>query len=205
MDKNYSLGERLQYLRKQMKMSQKDFATFIGIPQPSLSAYENSKNSPTIEVLVNIAKKCNISLDWLCGIQTHSNQFATLSDFGDFLYALLESEDLGIEFDIHDRVKGDWETPEDRVYTKLTLYANDKRYRANGEAQQLIKKVYNDYKELETYAISKDTYELAKEQTRLQYSEFPITKKAYPEMSYDELLKHRLEYVNNYFKNNNKK
>ena len=54
-------------------------------------------------------------------------------------------------------------------------------------------------------SILKDTYELAKEQTRLQYSEFPITKKAYPEMSYDELLKHRLEYVNNYFKNNNKK
>lgn len=182
-------------------MSQKDFASFIGIPQPSLSAYENSKIHQQLKVLVNRAKKCNISLDWLWGIQTHSNQFATLSDFGDFLYALLESEDLGIEFDIRDRVKGDRETPKDRVYTKLTLYANDKRFKANGDAQQLIKKVYNDYKELETYAISKDTYELAKEQTRSQYSEFSITKKSYPEMSYDQLLKHPLEYINNYFKN----
>lgn len=108
---------------------------------------------------------------------------------------------MGIEFDIHDRVKDDLETPEDRVYTKLTLCANDKQFKANGDAQQLIKKVYNDYKELETYAISKDTYELAKEKTREQYSDFPITKKSYPEMSYEELLKHRLEYVTKYFKN----
>ena len=67
-------------------------------------------------------------------------------------------------------------TTEDRFYTKLMLYANNKRYRANSDAQQLIKKVYNNYKELETYAIFKDTYELVKGETRLQYSEFHITK-----------------------------
>ena len=200
-----TLGERIQILRKRMNMSQKEFAIFLGIPQPSLSAYENGKNSPTTEVLINLAKKCHISLDWLCGVQTHRNQFATLSDFGDFLYALLESEDLGIEFVIHDRVQEDFETPEDRVYSKLTLFANDKRFKANGDAQQLIKKVYNDYKELETYAISKDTYELAKEQTRLQFSEFPITKKEYPEMSYEDLLKHRLEYMNEFLNKKNNK
>lgn len=202
---NVTLGERIQVLRKNMKMSQKEFAVFLEIPQPSLSAYENNRNSPTVEVLINIAKKCHISLDWLCGIQTNSNQFSTLSDFADFLYALLESEDLGLEFDIHDRVKDDLETPEDRIYTKLTLYANDKQFKANGDAQQLIKKVYNDYKELETYAISKDTYELAKEKTREQYSEFPITKKSYPEMSYEELLKHRLEYMNEFLNEKNNK
>ena len=201
---NMTLGERIQVLRKKTKMSQKEFAVFLEIPQPSLSAYENNRNSPTVDVLINIAQKCHISLDWLCAIQTNSNKFATLSDFGDFLYAILESEDLGIEFDIHDRVKNDLETPENRVYTKLTLYANDKKFKANGDAQQLIKKVYNDFKELETYSISKDTYELAKEKTREQYSKFPITKKLYPEMSYEELLEHRLEYVNHYFKNKNK-
>lgn len=200
-----TLGERIITLRKMMNMTQKEFAKFLGIPQPSLSAYENGKNSPTVEVLINIATKCRISLDWLCGIQIQTNQFATLADFGDFLYALLESKDLGIEFDIQDRVPNDLETPEHRVYSKLTLYANDKQFRANGDAQQLIKKVYNDYKELETYAISKDTYELAKEQTRSQYSDLPITKKVYPEMSYEELLKRRLEYMENYIKKNSDK
>lgn len=68
MDNNNTLGDKLQYLRKTLTFSQKDFAEFLGIPQPSLSAYENNRNSPTVDVLINIAKKCNISLDWLCGI-----------------------------------------------------------------------------------------------------------------------------------------
>lgn len=53
---NNTLGDKLQYLRKDMSMSQKDFANFLGIPQPSLSAYENNRNSPTVDVLINIAK-----------------------------------------------------------------------------------------------------------------------------------------------------
>lgn len=37
-------------------MSQKEFTVFLEIPQPPLSTYENNRNSPTIEVLINIAK-----------------------------------------------------------------------------------------------------------------------------------------------------
>lgn len=33
---NMTLGERIQVLRKNMKMSQKEFAVFLDIPQPSL-------------------------------------------------------------------------------------------------------------------------------------------------------------------------
>ena len=46
---------------------QKDFTEFLGIPQPSMSAYENRKNNPTIDVLIDIADKCKVSLDWLAG------------------------------------------------------------------------------------------------------------------------------------------
>ena len=60
---NMTLGERIQVLRKKMKMSQKEFAVFLKILQPSLSAHDNNRNSPTVDVLINIAKKCHISLD----------------------------------------------------------------------------------------------------------------------------------------------
>ncbi len=39
-----------------MKMSQKEFALLLNIPQSLLSAYENNRNSPTMEVLINIAQ-----------------------------------------------------------------------------------------------------------------------------------------------------
>lgn len=61
--KSTIFGERIKTLRISLGKSQKEFAEFIGIPQPSMSAYENGKNNPTIEVLVNIADKCNVSID----------------------------------------------------------------------------------------------------------------------------------------------
>lgn len=32
-----------------------------------MSAYESSKNNPTINMLIDIADKCKVSLDWLAG------------------------------------------------------------------------------------------------------------------------------------------
>ena len=45
------LGQRIKSLRFTLGKSQKEFAEFLGIPQPSMSAYENGKNSPTIDVV----------------------------------------------------------------------------------------------------------------------------------------------------------
>lgn len=39
----------------------------MSIPQPTLSAYESGRNKSTVDVVINIADKCNVSVDWLCG------------------------------------------------------------------------------------------------------------------------------------------
>lgn len=62
-----TFGKRIQELRKNMEMTQKEFADHLGIPQPTISAYENDKNNPTMDVLLNISDKCHVSIDWLCG------------------------------------------------------------------------------------------------------------------------------------------
>lgn len=59
---NKTVSERLKYLRS-INKKQKEFAEFLGVPQPSMSAYENGKNNPTIDVLIDIADKCKVSLD----------------------------------------------------------------------------------------------------------------------------------------------
>lgn len=73
-------GDRLQQFRKQMRYTQKEFADILGIPQSTLSSYENKHNTPTLENLVSIASKCNVSLDWLCGV---SDSLCSLSDSND--------------------------------------------------------------------------------------------------------------------------
>ena len=71
--KNNTFGKRLRELRLEtLNMNQREFAKLLGIPQPSLSAYESGRNKPTIDSVINISDKCNVSMDWLCGRDTKS-------------------------------------------------------------------------------------------------------------------------------------
>ena len=56
--KDNSFGLRLRMLRTMNgNKSQKDFAAELGIPQPTLSAYESGKIKPTVDVLINISNQ----------------------------------------------------------------------------------------------------------------------------------------------------
>ena len=67
---------------------QKDFTEFLVIPQPSMSAYENRKNNPAIDVLIDIADKCKVSLDWLAGRSDYTLSLSSMRDFVLFMYKL---------------------------------------------------------------------------------------------------------------------
>lgn len=86
--KDNVVGDRIRQLRKMDgNKSQKEFAEFLGIPQPTLSSYESGRIKPNIDAIVNIANKCCISLDWLCG---QSGKFCkyTTSQLGQLIYNL---------------------------------------------------------------------------------------------------------------------
>lgn len=191
---NTTLGDKLQYLRKDMSMSQKDFADFLGIPQPSLSAYENNRNSPTVDVLINIAKKCNISLDWLCGISSSKHTLSSLSDIADVLYTLLETEDIKLDIEIHDHLPNDEETETEKWYTSITVYGDDTTHKHNASLCNIIRKVTNDFDDLESYSISKEMYDLAKEKTKDYYT-LPLKQKKFPKLSREERMNKHIEYL----------
>ena len=78
----------MKYLLHINKKTQKEFAEFLGIPQPSMFAYENGKNNPTIDVLIDIADKCKVSLDWLAGRSDYTFALSSMRDFVLFMYEL---------------------------------------------------------------------------------------------------------------------
>lgn len=63
-------GERIREVRRNSGYTQKEFGALLEIPQTTLSAYETDRMQPTIASLVAIAAKFDVSLDWLCGIET---------------------------------------------------------------------------------------------------------------------------------------
>ena len=58
-------GKRLQELRKEKGLSQKDFAIAIGYSQAQISQWETNVNEPTASAIIKIADYINISTDYL--------------------------------------------------------------------------------------------------------------------------------------------
>ncbi len=200
--KSTVFGERIKTLRISLGKSQKEFAEFIGIPQPSMSAYENGKNNPTIEVLVNIADKCNVSIDWLCGRQEEVS-LSDLSDVASFLYKLMESNEIGCEIAVHDRMENGLDIEKEgetdnrnRWWTRLTFYGNDRRFKYNGDLCQIIRKINENTNDLESYAISKESYDREKK-IEIDSCSLPLTQKQYASLSRDERLQKHIEYLKN--------
>lgn len=66
-----NLGNQILKIRKDNKMSQEQFAEILGVTRQTVSNWENSKNHPDIETLVDISDKFHISLDILLKGDTH--------------------------------------------------------------------------------------------------------------------------------------
>lgn len=58
-------GKKLKELRKNMKITQKEFCEQFGITQPTLSYWENELREPDGKTLKDIANYFQVSIDYL--------------------------------------------------------------------------------------------------------------------------------------------
>ncbi len=77
MDIVKSLGERIIELRKKNNINREDLAKELEIPYTTLRNYENGLREPGHLFLIKVAKRFNVSTDYLLGIDTQKNAFAT--------------------------------------------------------------------------------------------------------------------------------
>ncbi|MBQ6720117.1 MAG: helix-turn-helix transcriptional regulator [Oscillospiraceae bacterium] len=63
------IEERLSEARKIRKLSQKQIAEVLGIPQQQYSRYENGKFEIPVRYVVVLCKFYGISADWLLGLK----------------------------------------------------------------------------------------------------------------------------------------
>ena len=66
-EQQLTFGERLRELRREMDMTQDEFATLLGSTKQVLSRYETNQRSPKITLVQQYAEKLNISVDYLLG------------------------------------------------------------------------------------------------------------------------------------------
>ena len=65
------LGERLQEIRKERNLTQKQLANKLEISIHTVASYERGKSSPDDGIMVQIAKILDISIDYLLGLTNY--------------------------------------------------------------------------------------------------------------------------------------
>ncbi|WPP49614.1 helix-turn-helix domain-containing protein [Catalinimonas niigatensis] len=59
------LGKRIRYARKKSGMSQEKLAQTLGITTGGVGNYETGKSKPSIDILIKLSDKLNVTVDWL--------------------------------------------------------------------------------------------------------------------------------------------
>jgi transcriptional regulator with XRE-family HTH domain len=62
-----TFGKRLAALRKDARLTQKQLCAFLKMGDSAISSYEIGKSMPDHELLIEIAKYFNVSIDYLLG------------------------------------------------------------------------------------------------------------------------------------------
>ncbi len=59
------VAQTLRELRVERHMTQREFASLLGVSEKTISNYEIAKRSPGIEFLIRVSKTFNVTLDYL--------------------------------------------------------------------------------------------------------------------------------------------
>ena len=91
-----AFSSHLRQLRSSMNMTQVQFAEHIHTTQTTLSSYENLGKIPSLDVAITIAKECNVSIDWLCGLSENKELSPQINTYKKFFKLLIEF--LSVEY-----------------------------------------------------------------------------------------------------------
>lgn len=88
-------GQRINELRKENGLTQKQFADELNLSTTTVASWEKEVKKPSFEVLILISEKFNVSLDWLCETKKQNEfEVKTWSDIIKMLYAVISCKHI---------------------------------------------------------------------------------------------------------------
>lgn len=85
------LGERLQKSRTILKLSQKEVANSLNVSPAVISNYEKGERTPSVEMLMALARLYHCSTDYLLGFEKDNPKSIDASMLSDKQTALLQN------------------------------------------------------------------------------------------------------------------
>lgn len=85
------LGERLQKSRTILKLSQKEVANSLNVSPAVISNYEKGERTPSVEMLMALARLYHCSTDYLLGFEKDNPKSIDVSMLSDKQTTLLQN------------------------------------------------------------------------------------------------------------------
>ena len=167
------LCSRLKELRSSLNLTQKEFAEQVGASTVSISSYEIGAKTPSLEMLLSIAKTFHVSLDWLCGLsdtQSKSGEIKNYSELVKNILAILETENLDADIVFSQSPENYDFPPSPNGYTFPYVFINDVKITTFfSEWQEMTRLLKNN-------VIKKELYQLWLNDKLQTLSTIPISK-----------------------------
>ena len=72
-------SERLKELRTSKKMNQKTLSAIFGYGATAISGYENGRNEPSYDMLIQFARYFDVTVDFLIGNEDYSKRLESMT------------------------------------------------------------------------------------------------------------------------------
>lgn len=69
-----SIGSNILNKRQEKRMTQEKLAECLGVTRQAVSDWERDANKPEIQNLIDLAKLFEVSIDWLCGVESAGSE-----------------------------------------------------------------------------------------------------------------------------------
>lgn len=77
------MKDRIKQIRKENKLTQKEFAERLGIKQNTVASYEMGRIGISDSVIISICREFNISKDWLKNGTGEMNEYTDTDDYSE--------------------------------------------------------------------------------------------------------------------------
>ena len=189
---DYSVaGARIKALRKKKHLNQIDLANLIGKSLRTVQKYETGEIEVSIAVVNQLAEVLDSTPTYIMGYDTEVTPIRSLADVLNFLFSIEQVDGMDFAIDVkrppHSR---EW-------HCALTFKGKDKQAPLNADMCLFLEDWEGQRDELRSYAQTQAAYRKWKEKTLAYYAAMPVELKEPEELSKEERIRRRNQYLEN--------
>ena len=184
-----AVGARIKALRKKKHLNQIELANLIGKSLRTVQKYETGEIEVSVGVVNDLAKVLDSTPTYILGYDTEVTPITSMADVLNFLFHIEQVDGVDFSIDVN-------RPPHSRVWQcALTFKGKDKKSPLNADMCLFLEDWEGQREELRSYALTQAAYQKWQEQTLAYYAATPVELAEPKELSKEERIKRRNEYL----------